>query len=1760
MIDINDPSSAPTVNEEFLSQNQTIGGVINPEAIRPTAIQLPKISSAPHIVPQVGSPGSIPHTPAQVPTKSKDFADSLFDHMKAAPDYAQDQVKYGKTWAYDADYSGIFYKRYADQTNVYNKLGFSPWRDNETAYNKESTWLDNFKRSFSNAGTLANLAFKETLPWNAWSGTGDISTAKVQERAFAKGSDTRGTAGAWINNQVLNAGFSVGIAAEFAAEEAAAWAVGTAASSITGGAGFVAAAAETGAAINKMKRAFTVAEMSKNIAKAYEYTKSLDWARDFYKGIASGKTIKNIAKSVTPFTLDHINELGRLSKAGHEINGLAATARGVGAFYKDVRGVNATLSESKMEAGSVELQLRDKLIDDFYQTHGKMPSTQDYADIYATAKDGAVSTYWWNLPAIYLSNKIVFEKMLTGFKPFASTREALTQGFKNYGIREVPLTAAEEAAGGLRYKAVKVGLREDFKSLFQKETWKPANLTKNFIKNIGKYSAANITEGLQEQFQDGISGAMKNYYQDRYEHPDLAGSRSSWGYLGESMAKQATSKEGWSTFASGFTMGGLLQFPQHLIYTGGANVVEYARGKENYKQARVAEENRVNETVNSLNETSKFLGQYLDPKQERAVAALRNVDELAKAAKNGDKYAHLNIQESDMNDHIYTLAQTGKLELIKDQINDYLKMTPQEMEEGWGKSGKTAEETGAYYTKKLNDLKDLADNVSERYDNINEAYGNPFNEWRFNPKSQPREFMSEKQARMDYEEAKKVSVMSSLLYDQTAGRIKSLIGKAATAKPVAEASASDFQILYDQDGLDKEINNLTIEIPAYGLNAKNNRQDAKTLKDKEERLKLLTEFRDENKAFISASEAFEAGLTDPNSELALKAKAASAVRKGATVTAKVSGKKNVSFVVDKVVGEWAYDKAGKRYKRKNLNVTKSAKSEYHEDEFMDEAAMKLHEAYSNYVKHIAKVNNTTAFDKNITDSFKDYVDFTRLTNDRHGLAKAVNVLNNPRAISEFAQRKNNLSRAMDETRLEVLKKAFKEYKRKMGVNTVLNKLYEIGVFMEEDDLKAFTENHVVSNFYHVTEGHALVDPKSEKYKEALKVIEDWENEHNEQYKKPIQNVVSNPEDAAYSGKGRSKINNDVRTYKEHAAYWGFDPALAESFVNSRAIIQKIIDSPYATYEEKLLARKMLTAVSADSRVRFNKEGRPGYFAYTADAKTGVTIDARFYSNDFDNGGSPIEVVLLHEFIHELTSQEMDNNPAFKAEITKLFELAKAAFKKDPKKKPFYGLKNEHEFVAEVMSNSVFRTYLQGIKFEGARKSVWTEFVDSIKRMLSAILGVSQDSSLLDEALYVITSKVDEFYGATKAPTPSTGGIPAATSMGKLTPGSSIAQFETAGLIPILVETFKNFVDFNKANGSTAYDHLTTNRVTDDVIKAMPEFKEFLALGKPEVTAIINKHNGVSTPIASNVGTTSVSDIEAKKQKIADLRTQEQAEYAAMPDANNAVEKQKIYDRYDKLLTPLLNEVAALENTSTGQGQSFLPLTIPERSRLNDREFGYSYPEINRMTPQEGRRILSQNLTKTVLEEQAEASRQLREQEIFAQRAETVDDIKNKINNVEHIFEFAAIQNEIAMASVADPQGVDVDALMRSIEQKKRELANPTYDKIQERETVMMMNGFKKTVISKANGIIKLRNFGQNDGYVEEVLENEVASKIKYRYEPGMEEVVFTPPISEENEQASNEALVDAPETTTTVDAVANAVVDTRTQEEIDKELDDDLGC
>jgi hypothetical protein len=65
-----------------------------------------------------------------------------------------------------------------------------------------------------------------------------------------------------------------------------------------------------------------------------------------------------------------------------------------------------------------------------------------------------------------------------------------------------------------------------------------------------------------------------------------------------------------------------------------------------------------------------------------------------------------------------------------------------------------------------------------------------------------------------------------------------------------------------------------------------------------------------------------------------------------------------------------------------------------------------------------------------------------------------------------------------------------------------------------------------------------------------------------------------------------------------------------------------------------------------------------------------------------------------------------------------------------------------------------------------------------------------------------------------------------------------------------------------------------------------------------------------TPATVVTPTSQPKTIEEIKNDIAEFRAQEQAEYAAMSDPNDTVEKNRIYTVYDKIITPLIKEAEA----------------------------------------------------------------------------------------------------------------------------------------------------------------------------------------------------------------------------------------------------------
>jgi hypothetical protein len=129
-------------------------------------------------------------------------------------------------------------------------------------------------------------------------------------------------------------------------------------------------------------------------------------------------------------------------------------------------------------------------------------------------------------------------------------------------------------------------------------------------------------------------------------------------------------------------------------------------------------------------------------------------------------------------------------------------------------------------------------------------------------------------------------------------------------------------------------------------------------------------------------------------------------------------------------------------------------------------------------------------------------------------------------------------------------------------------------------------------------------------------------------------------------------------------------------------------------------------------------------------------------------------------------------------------------------------------------------------------------------------------------------------------------------------------------ISILSESYIN-INFEKVRNESFVKNFTTSNV------------RFYKLPDGRVTVFDNPVISISTSFASGIKpiekteeqprvepTPQVQTIEEIKNSIAQLRAQEQAEYAAMSDPNDTVEKERIYNKYDELITPLLNQAEA----------------------------------------------------------------------------------------------------------------------------------------------------------------------------------------------------------------------------------------------------------
>lgn len=822
--------------------DEILGGILNPLSKEEINIDLPQppVNHLPsNLVPQ--------QAPATQP-QADSILDSLFQDTINKSYAAKDPFQYTKERSYNADYDGANFERYYKTPRLFKKLGFSPTRNNEELYNSNASWFDYFKRSAGSALDLAATGFTDMLPWNAWDGKSrDIDAARQMERAHAIGADTRSGVGSFVNNLTVDSGYTFGILAEFAAEEIALWAGSTAVAPLTAGGSWVAALGKASADVAKVgkgiEKALDLANLYKSVDKAYDWMKSADKARDVYNAAKTGASWA--AKQLVPNTVDWAKSA---VKAGPQAFDLAKASKGFGAFYRDSRSISSVLSEASMEGGSTELQVRNDLIDEYFEKNGKMPEGAELENIYNLAANAGRETYLWNLPALYISNKIVFDRAFKGWKALAAFDEKLASSLAG----DVVFKKAVKEAGEEAFQLVENNLKSKLKKLTSPATYTPKNLFKNVLKGSVLYAKENLAEGLQEVYQEATSQAMVDYYKDQMYHPSIDGSRSVWGAFADAAKQQAISGQMGEVFASGFLMGSLVQVPQKLAFEYIPQKFYQFTKPEEFSEYRKNQQENAKKLVTALNAAYSDK-KFWDSIKVNAIHQIRSKQESEMANLAGDKASFYDIEDEAVFNHIDTIMQNGKIDSLREAFESMRDLTSDELQQAFGPVEKDKGDPTTYYNSKIDSILEKMDLITKVYEQTESDLRNPFDPKKYSVKNEPAKYKEERLKYEAFENAKRNIRFSNYSFARTLERQKSVLAELNKIKPVSESSSTDFNAITDKFSLQQEIELLSKEYKAYNLPE----GDKKKAAQAEKKLTKLKSYKSALSEFESAQINFK---------------------------------------------------------------------------------------------------------------------------------------------------------------------------------------------------------------------------------------------------------------------------------------------------------------------------------------------------------------------------------------------------------------------------------------------------------------------------------------------------------------------------------------------------------------------------------------------------------------------------------------------------------------------------------------------------------------------------------------------------------------------------------------------------------------------------------------------------------------------------------------------------------------------------------------
>jgi hypothetical protein len=773
-------------------------------------------------------------------------------------------------YTYDAGInSSSYYNRYKAYGNeTFDRIGFSPFKNNDAEFNAGTSAMSEYKRSLTySMAPLFARGFTSGVKSLGRALQGDFGDdpeeATGYARAAAIGNSTKGGFVGFTNNLGVSFAYTAGIMSEAIAEEVIGMGISALTATPTGAVTtyrLLNAGRRVAEGLEGIKAMSNVAEASFKTGKYLQELNALHKTREL---LAASKAVEkgaNIGKKIVNFVnpLSNTTEaIGNIIRNKGQLNNLARASSGtfktVGALYSDVRNINMALSEARLEGGFIRNDFFNERVEEYKKTHnGERPDDATLDRIKNEAGQASADGMFANTLIIYASNKVGFDNIM-------NPKRGVT-ALLNKSLSTVKKNAAGQTVREFTTKTLKSGA----KVLTPKLSWidkgwkgfkgtaqsiRKQGFQKVALKTIG-YGKANLMEGVQESVQDIISNTSKDYHKQAFYSEPVSANLFTTAQLevlrdkrsGGKMFKDALGKqfswEGGETFLSGFAMGTMahplnkalpfLQKTKQKIF----NKEQYKADKEYLKNYGINMAKSVNDTFQ--NDPLKFFNTRLFGLGEQA--------ELNKVIQSGTTKEQLDARNEATIKQVTNLIEMDQVDTYVEYLESLKQLTSEEYAE---MMNSTEEETKGH-VEKLDVLITRTQEIEKQYKKINDVMPNPVNLQDYEKGTLAYEKAAIGHAA--WEEGKKAIIFYNETFKNTVMRMQSVFQDLASNKLIGKIDPNRVQVLLKESRLDSEIN--IIENELTSLKGLDDDYSKKQVKEKTELLTGLKEFKVELSGFM----------------------------------------------------------------------------------------------------------------------------------------------------------------------------------------------------------------------------------------------------------------------------------------------------------------------------------------------------------------------------------------------------------------------------------------------------------------------------------------------------------------------------------------------------------------------------------------------------------------------------------------------------------------------------------------------------------------------------------------------------------------------------------------------------------------------------------------------------------------------------------------------------------------------------------------------